>query len=257
MRFDIITLLPKIFESSFSCGVIKKGIDKGIIEIRIHNLRDFAKDKHHQVDDRPFGGGEGMILKPEPLFIAVENIREDNNTPVIFLSPQGKKFNHHMAQELSYFSQLILICGRYEGIDERVIEHLITDEISIGDYILSGGEPAVLVLIDAISRLIPGVVGKQKSVKTDSFSDGLLDYSHYTRPREFRGMKVPQILFSGNHQKIALWRKRKSLEKTLLKRPDLLEKRKLTLEEKRLLNQIKKESDRNKRKGKNELSQFG
>ena len=241
MRFDIITLLPQIFESVFNAGVLKKGIEKGLIEIRIHNLRDYATDKHRQVDDRPFGGGEGMVLKPEPLFRAVEEIRKDASTQVILLSPQGRRFDHKLAEVLSGFSQIILICGRYEGVDERVREYLITDEISIGDYVLSGGEYAALVIIDAISRFIPGVVGKQESVKKDSFSIGLLDYPQYTRPREFRGLKVPDVLLSGNHKKIALWRKKKSLEITLRKRPDLLKQKKLDEEEKRLLNDIKKE----------------
>jgi len=241
MRFDIITLLPQIFESAFNAGVLKKGIEKGLIEIRIHNLRDYATDKHRQVDDRPFGGGEGMVLKPEPLFRAVEEIRKDASTQVILLSPQGRRFDHKLAEVLSGFSQIILICGRYEGVDERVREYLITDEISIGDYVLSGGEYAALVIIDAISRFIPGVVGKQESVKKDSFSIGLLDYPQYTRPREFRGLKVPDVLLSGNHKKIALWRKKKSLEITLRKRPDLLKQKKLDEEEKKLLNDIKKE----------------
>jgi len=241
MRFDIITLLPQIFESAFNVGVLKKGIEKGLIEIRIHNLRDYATDKHRQVDDRPFGGGEGMVLKPEPLFRAVEEIREDMSTPVILLSPQGKIFNHKLAEALSNFSQIILICGRYEGVDERVREYLVTDEISIGDYVLSGGEYAALVIIDAVSRFIPGVVGKQESVRKDSFSLGLLDYPQYTRPREFRGLKVPDVLLSGDHKKIALWRKKKSLEVTLRKRPDLLKEKELNEEEKKLLNEIKKE----------------
>jgi|Deesub1362B_J571_1020462.scaffolds.fasta_scaffold00375_18 tRNA (guanine37-N1)-methyltransferase len=241
MRFDIITLLPKIFESVFNAGVLKKGIEKGLIEIRVHNLRDYALNKHRQVDDRPFGGGEGMVLKPEPLFRAVEAIKKDKNTPIILLSPQGKKFDYKIAEKLSNFSQIILICGRYEGVDERVREYLVTDEISIGDYVLSGGEFAALVIIDAVSRFIPGVIGKQESVRKDSFSFGLLDYPQYTRPREFRGMKVPDVLLAGNHEKIALWRKKKSLEITFRKRPDLLREKELSEEEKKLLNEIKKE----------------
>ncbi len=254
MRFDIITLLPEIFRSTFSAGILKKGIEKGLIKIMIHNLRDFALDKHHQVDDRPFGGGEGMVLKPEPLFRAVEAIKKEKNTPVILLSPQGEKFDYKLAQKLSAFPQLILICGRYEGVDERVKEHLVTNEISIGDYVLSGGEFAALVIIDAVSRFIPGVVGKQESVKKDSFSIGFLDYPHYTRPREFRGMMVPNVLLTGNHEKIALWRKKKSLEMTFLRRPDLLKNKKLSGEEKELLNRIKKEITKERKEDKNGLN---
>ncbi|MCP2519282.1 tRNA (guanosine(37)-N1)-methyltransferase TrmD [SCandidatus Aminicenantes bacterium Aminicenantia_JdfR_composite] len=241
MRFDIITVLPEIFKSVFNAGVLKKGIEKGLIEIRVHNLRDYAIDKHRQVDDRPFGGGEGMVLKPEPLFRAVEKIKEKENSRIILLSPQGRKFDYKLAEEFSNFPQIILICGRYEGVDERVREHLITDEISIGDYVLSGGEYAALVIIDAVARFIPGVVGKEESVKKDSFSLGLLDYPQYTRPREFRGWKVPDVLLTGDHKKIEIWRKKKSLEITLRKRPDLLEQKELNEEEKKLLDEIKKE----------------
>jgi tRNA (guanine37-N1)-methyltransferase len=251
MRFDIITSLPEIFRSAFSAGVLKKGIEKGLIEIMIHNLRDFSSDKHQQIDDRPYGGGEGMVLKPEPLFKAVESIPKDKDAPIILLSPQGRKLDHKIAKKLSTFSQIILICGRYEGVDERVKEHLITDEISIGDYVLSGGEFAALVIIDAVSRFIPGVVGKPESVKSDSFATGLLDYPHYTRPREFRGMKVPEVLLSGNHTKITNWRKKKSLEKTFLRRPDLLLNKKLSEEEKKLLDQIKREYIKEKKEDEN------
>ena len=222
MRFDIITIFPEMFGNVFSVGVLKKALDRDLIEVRVHNLRDFASDKHKQVDDRPYGGKPGMVLKPEPIFAAVEDIREDGNTPVYLLSPQGRTFNSSYAEELTTYSQIIIICGRYEGVDERVVEYLVTDEISIGDYVLTGGEPAAVVLVDAVSRFVPGVVGKMESVQSDSFFEGILDFPQYTRPRNFRGKKVPGVLFSGDHKKIEEWRKKKSLKKTRLKRPDLL-----------------------------------
>lgn len=241
MRFDIITIFPEMFECVFSGGIIRKALDKGLLEVNVHNLRDFASGKHKQVDDRPFGGWEGMVLKPEPIFKAVEKIRQDEKAPVYLLSPQGERFDSRMAGGLAQLPQVILICGRYEGVDERVIEHLITGEISIGDYVLAGGEPAAVVIVDAVSRFVPQVVGKPESVFHDSFFDGLLDFPQYTRPREFRGMKVPQILFSGDHKQIERWRRKKALEKTWLLRPDLLAERELSLEEKELLEQIQKE----------------
>ena len=222
MRFDIITIFPEMFGNVFSVGVLKKALDRDLIEVRVHNLRDFASDKHKQVDDRPYGGKPGMVLKPEPIFAAVEDIREDGNTPVYLLSPQGRTFNSSYAEELTTYSQIIIICGRYEGVDERVVEYLVTDEISIGDYVLTGGEPAAVVLVDAVSRFVPGVVGKMESVQSDSFFEGILDFPQYTRPRNFRGKKVPGVLFSGDHKKIEEWREKKSLKKTRLKRPDLL-----------------------------------
>jgi len=240
MRFDIITVLPEIFRSAFSGGVVKKALEKGFVEINIHNLRDFALDKHKQVDDRPYGGGEGMVLKPEPIFRAVEKVKQSKKAAVYLLSPQGRELNFQFAEELACHSQLILICGRYEGVDERVIQYLVTGEISIGDYILTGGEPAAVVVVDAVSRFIPKVIGKPESIKHDSFAEGLLGFPQYTRPRDFQGMKVPQILFSGNHVKISLWRRKKSLEKTLLTRPDLIEKKELYEEDKEILEEIKK-----------------
>jgi len=230
-----------MFESVFSGGVIKKALERGLVEVKVHNLRDYTSDKHHQVDDRPFGGTEGMVFKPEPIFAAVEKVRQSEKSPVYLLSPQGRKFDFHLARSFAQFTQIVLICGRYEGVDERVIQHLIDDELSIGDYVLTGGEPAAMVIVDAASRFIPGVVGKEESVRHDSFSQGILDYPHYTRPRDFRGMKVPQVLFSGDHKKIESWRRRKALEKTYLRRPDLLEKRELSSDEKKMLDQIQKE----------------
>lgn len=240
MRFDIITIFPEMFRGVFSGGVIRKALEKALIEVRVHNLRDFSSDKHRQVDDRPYGGSEGMVLKPEPIFAAVEKIREDERTSVLLLSPQGKRFDFHLAEKLAQHHQIILICGRYEGVDERVSQYLVDDEISIGDYVLTGGEPAAIVVIDAVSRFVPQVVGKRESVLHDSFFESLLDFPQYTRPRDFRGMRVPQVLFSGDHRKIESWRRKKSLEKTLLRRPDLLEKRALSPEEKEILEKIKK-----------------
>ena len=229
-----------MFKGIFSGGVIKKALEKGLVEVNVHNLRDFAFNKHKQVDDRPFGGGEGMILKPEPIFAAVEKIRKSQQAPVYLMSPQGRKFDFRLAEELAAEQQIILICGRYEGVDERISQYLASGEISIGDYVLTGGEPAAIVLIDAVSRFVPEVVGKKESVRYDSFFEGLLDFPQYTRPRDFSGMKVPHILFSGDHKKIRSWRKRKSFEKTWLFRPDLLEKKGLSPEEEEILDKIKK-----------------
>jgi tRNA (guanine37-N1)-methyltransferase len=241
MRFDIITIFPEMFVSIFSGGIIKKALEKGLIEVCVHNLRDYTTDKHRQVDDRPYGGSEGMVMKLEPIFRAVEAINPEGKTPVYLLSPQGKTFSSRLAGEFAAQPRIILICGRYEGVDERVIRHLITAEVSIGDYVLSGGEPAAMVVVDAVSRLIPGVVGKSESVRRESFSEGLLDFPQYTRPRDFRGMKVPQVLFSGDHKKIETWRRKKALEKTWLLRPDLLREEECTPEDLEVLDEIKKE----------------
>ena len=243
MRFDIITIFPEIFKSVFSGGILKRALESGLVEVNIHDLRDFALDKHKQVDDRPFGGAQGMVLKPEPIFAAVEKIRAKESTPVFLLSPQGKKLDFKLAESLAGHSQIILICGRYEGVDERVIQNLATDEISIGDYVLTGGEYPALVVIDAVSRFIPAVVGKEESVKHDSFAEGIFDYPQFTRPRDFRGLKVPEVLFSGDHRKIEYWRKRKALEKTWYLRPDLLKNKKLSSEDKALLEKMKSEKE--------------
>ena len=241
MRFDIITIFPEMFGSVFSGGVIKKALEKGLVEVHVHDLRDFALDKHKQVDDRPFGGGQGMVLKPEPIFAAVEKIKQSEETPVYLLSPQGRRFDSFSAEKLARHPQILLICGRYEGVDERVIKYAVTGELSIGDYVLTGGEPAAIVFVDAVSRFIPQVVGKVESVKNDSFVEGTLDFPQYTRPRDFKGKKVPEVLFSGNHHKIKSWRMKKSLSKTWLLRPDLLRNRELSPEEKRILEEIKTE----------------
>jgi tRNA (guanine37-N1)-methyltransferase len=243
MRFDIITIFPRLFDSVLSAGVLGKALEKGLVEVFVHDLRDFTEDRHKQVDDRPFGGKPGMVLKPEPIFSAIEKVRQDTNASVCLLSPQGRRFDFRVAEELARFSQIILICGRYEGVDERVNRYLATDEISIGDYVLTGGEPAALVIIDAVSRLIPNVIGKRESVKHDSFVEGLYDYPQYTRPRNFRGMQVPEVLFSGDHEKIARWRRKKSLEKTAKFRMDLLEEKNLSPADLKMLAEIHKEKE--------------
>lgn len=240
MRFDIITLFPGMFGSLFSGGVVKKALDNGLIEVHVYDIRDFTESKHKQVDDRPFGGGQGMVIKPEPVFSAVEEIRGEQKIPVYLLSPQGKPFNHRMAEELAQEAGLILICGRYEGVDERVTEHLVTGEISVGDYVLTGGEPAAWVIIDAVSRFVPRVVGKAQSVRQESFIEGLYDFPQYTRPRNFRGMTVPDVLFSGDHGKIQDWRRRKALEKTWRLRPDMIKQDKLSQKDKKILKEIQK-----------------
>ncbi len=241
MRFDIITIFPEMFEGVFSGGVVKKALDREVVRIAVHDLRDFTTDKHRQVDDRPFGGLEGMVLKPEPVFRAVEAVRQDGGSKVYLLSPQGRTLDAGLARELAAERQVVLICGRYEGVDERVAEHLVDGEISIGDYVLSGGELAAAVVVDAVARFVPGVVGKEGSVRNDSFSGGILDYPQYTRPREFRGLKVPAVLFSGDHKKIERWRRKKALEKTARRRPDLVGADTLSPEDRDLLEEIPNE----------------
>lgn len=242
MRVDIITLFPDMFKGPFEESIIKRAQEKNLLEIRLHNLRDFTNDKHRTVDDAPFGGGAGMVMKVEPVHRAINHLKKTikDKVKVILLSPQGKTFTQKTAMELLEEEKLLLLCGHYEGVDERIREHLVDGEISIGDYVLSGGEIAAMVVVDAITRLIPGVVGDERSIKEDSFYRGLLDYPQYTRPAEFKGWKVPDILRSGNHQKIKVWRREKMLEKTLRRRPDLLERARLTPEEKQHLQQLKK-----------------
>lgn len=246
MRVDIITLFPSMFKSPFEESIIKRAREKKLIEVHLHNLRDFASDRHRSVDDVPFGGGAGMVMKVEPIYRALEHIKKelDEKVKTILLSPQGKTFTQHIALELVQEKNLILICGRYEGVDERVRDYFVDEEISIGDYVLSGGEIAAMVIVDTLVRLLPGAVGDERSIKEDSFYRGLLDYPQYTRPAQFKSWEVPSVLRSGNHQKIQEWRTRKMLEKTLLRRPDLLEKAKLTPEEQKLLEQIKKKMNK-------------
>jgi tRNA (guanine37-N1)-methyltransferase len=230
LRFDIITIFPEFFREVMDCGILRRARNAGLVEITAHDLRQWTTDKHHVVDDRPFGGGDGMILKPEPIFAAVEALtgaarKEDlpPRTRVVLLSPQGRVFSQAIAQELSeHTSRVVLLCGRYEGVDERVADALVTDEISIGDYVLSGGEPAATVVIDATVRLLPGALGSETSAVFESFSEGLLDHPQYTRPPDFRGMKVPDVLLSGNHTQIERWRREAAIAKTRRNRPDLL-----------------------------------
>ncbi|HMM79518.1 MAG TPA: tRNA (guanosine(37)-N1)-methyltransferase TrmD [Pyrinomonadaceae bacterium] len=230
MKIDVLTIFPEYFDSIFEFGIIRRAKLAEIVEIKVHDIREFAADKHKMVDDRPFGGGDGMVLKPEPLFAAIEHLtgvsaREDyaSGLRVVLLTPQGRPFKQSVAVEFSTDAEhLVLICGRYEGVDERVNERLVTDEISIGDYVLSGGEPAASVVVDAIVRLLPGALGSETSAENDSFSDGLLDCPHYTRPAEFRGMKVPEVLLNGHHAEIEKWRRKMALEKTKKVREDLI-----------------------------------
>ncbi|TET85310.1 tRNA (guanosine(37)-N1)-methyltransferase TrmD [Candidatus Aerophobetes bacterium] len=242
MRIDIITLFPSMFRGPFDESIIKRARKKGILEINLHNLRDFTDDRHRTVDDLPYGGGAGMVMKPEPLFRAVEKVKEEKRSSwkVILLSPQGQPFAQEKAKELAEEEGLIFICGHYEGVDERVREHLIDEELSLGDFVLTGGELAAMVIVDAIARMLPEVLGCKDSIREDSFYQTLLDYPHYTRPAEFRGWKVPGVLISGNHQKIREWRKKKKLENTFKKRPDLLKTAKLSREEEEMLEQIKR-----------------
>ncbi len=239
MRIDIITIFPSYFESPLKIGLLGKAIEKGLININILNLRDFAEDKHKTVDDEPFGGGEGMVFKPEPLYRAITSIKKENpEAKILYLSPQGTLLNQKVAEKLVKNSHLVLICGRYEGIDERIRKYFIDEEISIGDYVVFGGEVASLVLVETLARLIPGVVGKKDSVEKESFSSGLLKYPCYTRPREFLGYKVPEVLLSGNHAKIEKYRKKLSLENTLRKRPHLLKDYPFLKEDFRILKEI-------------------
>jgi len=229
MRFEIVTIFPEIFRGPFDFGIVKRAAAAGLIEIAIHDLRDYTTDRHRQVDDRPFGGGAGMVMKPEPLFRAIEDLTGAEPAKVVLLSPQGRLFDQEVAVELSRLERLILICGRYEGVDERVTENMVDDEISIGDYVLSGGEFPAMVVVDAVVRLLPGALGCEDSTERESFSigadwHGLLDYPQYTRPANYRGLEVPEVLLGGNHAEIERWRRGKAIEKTLKRRPDLFKR---------------------------------
>ena len=252
MRFDLLTIFPEFFNGPFDHGIIRRARQQGQIGIEIHDLRSFTDDRHHIVDDRPFGGGDGMVLKPEPIFRGVETILNgrlpsDPVEPaaVILLTPQGRVFNQHEAARLaSKYKRLIFICGRYEGVDERVVEHLVTEEISVGDYVLTGGEIPALIVIDAVTRLLPDVLGSETSAVHDSFAEGaggILDYPHYTRPAEFRGWRVPEVLIGGHHGEVAKWRRRAALRKTWERRPDLLRAAPLTQPERNWLVQLEQE----------------
>ena len=227
MRFHILTIFPGMFDGPLSESLLRRARDSGLIEVHLHDVRDHTHDRHRRVDDYPFGGGPGMVMKPEPLFEAVEHVRQSaslsDSTPVILMTPQGRGLDQTLVEELTTHPDLVLICGRYEGVDERVRQHLATDEISVGDYVLSGGELAAMVVIDAVARLVPGVVGCAESPDNDSFSSGFLQHPLYTRPAEYRGMTVPEVLLSGNHAQIARWQRLHALRRTLDRRPDLLD----------------------------------
>ena len=252
MQFEVFTLLPEIFPPYLETSILQRARQRGLLDVRLHNIRDYTHDKHHTTDDTPYGGGGGMVMKPEPVFEAVESVLgvvpgQPPPIPVILLTPQGRVFHQRVAEELARHERIALLCGRYEGVDERIREHLVTDEISIGDYVLTGGELPALIVIDAVARLIPGVLGDPTGAEDDSHSMGLLEYPHYTRPPEFRGWKVPEVLLSGDHGKVEKWRREQALERTFKKRPDMLEKAELSKEDQKIVeglqSQIKEEQD--------------
>jgi len=248
MVIDVITIFPQMVERIIKESILRRAQQKNIVKINIHNLRDFAWDKHSIVDDYSYGGGAGMVLKPEPIFRAVEKIvgkkKGKCKTRIILLTPQGQTFNQAKAKELSQEQHLLFICGHYEGVDERVKENLITDEVSIGDYVLTGGELPAMVIIDSVVRILPGVLNKKESFQNDSFYQGLLDYPHYTRPRRFRRKSVPALLLSGNHAQIRKWRRQEALRNTLNKRPDLLDKIILSIEDQKILEELKGKNEK-------------
>ena len=247
MQIDILTLFPQMFQGPFSVSILQRAIERHLIQVNTHNIRDYTHDRHHTVDDYAYGGGAGMVLKPKPVFEAAEKVKQDlrleegaKELPVILLTPQGRLFSQQIAEELSGYGHLILICGRYEGVDERVRQHLVTDEISIGDYVLGGGELAAMVIVDAVVRLIPGVLGSEASPLDDSHTTGLLEYPQYTRPEVYRGWAVPEVLLSGNHTQIANWRRQQAILRTLKRRPELLDKANLNSEERQLVESLRK-----------------
>ena len=241
MHFAIFTLFPDMFQGPFAESMLKRAQERGLLSIALHNIRDATSDKHHVVDDYPYGGGVGMVMKPEPIFTAVEAVYQGG--PIILLSPQGRLFSQQIARTLAQESRVTLLCGHYEGVDERVCRHLATDELSIGDYVLTGGELAAMVVVDAVSRLIPGVLGADASIQEESHSENLLEYPQYTRPPEFRGWRVPDILFSGHHAQIARWRRKESLRRTREQRPDLFAKLDVSSKlDQKLLKELEEES---------------
>jgi tRNA (guanine37-N1)-methyltransferase len=241
MKFDIVTIFPRMIDAGLAEGVVSRGIASGVIDLRVHDLRDFTTDRHRSVDDVPYGGGPGMVMKPEPLVKAVERIRVTRGAPeaVIATSPQGRAFTQREAERLAALAHVAVLCGRYEGMDERVLALTGAEELSIGDYVLSGGELPALVIVDAVSRLVPGVVGDGQSVAEDSFARGLLDYPHYTRPADFGGLRVPDVLLSGHHAEVRRWRKREAVARTFARRPELLADAALDEEERALLDALK------------------
>ncbi len=242
MRFDVFSLLPQVLQPYLDASILQRAIQNNLLEVYLHDIRSWTTDKHHVTDDTPFGGGGGMVMKPEPIFAAVEDVLGSPPAcPLILLTPQGRTYTQQIAQELSTYPRIALLCGRYEGVDERVREHLVSDEISIGDYVLTGGEIPALLLIDSIARLIPGALGDPDGAQDDSFASGLLEYPHYTRPAEFRGWRVPDVLLSGNHAKIERWRRDQSLLRTYRRRPDLLERFELNKRDREFLKKLEQE----------------
>jgi len=243
MQFEVFTLLPEVFPAYLETSILQRARARGLMDVRIRNIRDHTRDKHHTTDDTPYGGGGGMVMKPEPVFEAVEAaLGPKPACPVILLTPQGRVFSQALARELSAHPQIALICGRYEGVDERIRWHLVTDEISIGDFVLTGGELPAMIVIDAVVRLLPGVLGDPDGAQDDSHAAGLLEYPHYTRPPEFRGWKVPEVLLSGDHANIEKWRREQSLLRTLTRRPDLLEKADLSEEDRNFIENAKRKT---------------
>ncbi len=243
MKFDIVTIFPRMVEASLEEGIVGRAIQRGLLDLKVHDLRDHTADRHRTVDDVPFGGGAGMVMKPEPLFRAVQAIRDHRGAPgaVILTSPDGALFTHRQAERLSGLDHVVVLCGRYEGVDGRVRDHLATEALSIGDFVVSGGELPALVIVDAVARLIPGVVGDESNVAADSFASGLLDFPQYTRPAEFEGLGVPPVLLSGHHAEIRRWRRREALRRTLEQRPELLERAELGSEDRELWKRYGKE----------------
>lgn len=248
MQFEVFTLLPEVFPPYLESSILQRARQRGLIDVRVHNIRDYTHDRHHTTDDTPYGGGGGMVMKPEPVFEAVESVLggdahllrdRPSAIPVILLTPQGRVFTQRVAVELSHYERIALLCGRYEGVDERIREHLVTDEISVGDYVLTGGELPALLIIDAVSRLLPGVLGDPTGAEDDSHAMGLLEYPHYTKPPEFRGWKVPDVLQSGNHAKIDQWRREQALARTYARRPDMLANAELSEKDKKFIEHLK------------------
>ena len=252
MQFEVFTLLPEVFPPYLESSILQRARQRGLIDVHLHNIRDYTHDRHHTTDDTPYGGGGGMVMKPEPVFEALESVLgfgaqatpvpDARQIPIILLTPQGRVFTQRIAEEFAAQERIALVCGRYEGVDERIRTHLVSDEISIGDYVLTGGELPALILIDAVSRLIPGVLGDPTGAEDDSHSMGLLEYPHYTRPPEFRGWQVPEVLLSGDHGRIEKWRREQALIRTLRRRPDILEKAELSEEDKKIVERLKSEN---------------
>ena len=242
MKIDILSLFPEMFEGFLNTSIIKRAIDKEVVDIKIYNFREFTQDKHKHVDDYPYGGGAGMVMQPEPIYLAYEDVTQnmEKKPRVVYVTPQGSVFNQSMAEEFSKEEDLIFLCGHYEGVDERILEEIVTDYVSIGDYVLTGGELPAMVMIDAVSRLVPGVLNNEESAEFESFHDNLLEHPQYTRPVEFRGRKVPDVLLSGHHGNIDKWRREQSLKRTLERRPDLIETAILSKEDEKYLKKLKK-----------------